>query len=676
MPITIGDFHAAQSNTDGRLESTMGLFTSSMSGSSVNAPVDIDGSINRALDSFTARFVSGGLYPLIAATRGGSPNFGQTDATDDRKAMGLMDACHTQGLDSGGHMDPPEITGYLNRADVYSEIISNHPTGDIYIFAYHNMMESPDLTLADANEVARATYIGNQTGPNGSDWWLYDSNGVKKSFFTGQHGVNITDEAVPDAQGRRYPEYYASAEVQEKFIKPMIAAGLKTGVGGVNVMLDNYQLHPNKTNVDWNFNGQANDAQDFYDTDDNRHTAENISVTSLTRSGTTATCITAAPHGLTADTRVTIAGADQSEYNGTLQEANEGAYTIVSSTEFTYTVSGSPASPATGTITTTAADRYGQPVSSASAYYATWRKNYALGRKRIELNNPGIAILTNTNQWCDDRDPSIATQTWASTVATMPGVIKEYQLSGDSSKGDITGGFAEGNIDDDFPRSGVNQQGTNQNQGGSWQQFYNAMYLPVSAAKFPAIVLASGWIEGLNAPTTGAGGKNIYPNIPNNATTPWNLVRWFFGTTQLAGAHFAPSGVRPGSTAGRAASTPLYPYTGMVGGSVDYGFGTGNSKLFHKWMGVPESDPPTAAWDNTLWMRSWTNACIVVNPSLTTAKTVDVSALPGGATRWMFPIIDEDGGLNNGFNLVDVGDYSLPAIDASILVDRVWYEAL
>ena len=70
-----------------------------------------------------------------------------------------------------------------------------------------------------------------------------------------------------------------------------------------------------------------------------------ISVTSLTRSGVTATVVTASAHSLASNVAVTIAGADQTEYNGVQ------TITIVNTTTFTYVVAGTPATPATGTIT-------------------------------------------------------------------------------------------------------------------------------------------------------------------------------------------------------------------------------------------------------------------------------------------------------------------------------------
>jgi len=75
-------------------------------------------------------------------------------------------------------------------------------------------------------------------------------------------------------------------------------------------------------------------------------TAQTIS--SITKSGTTATLTTASPHGLLTNNRVTISGASSSEYNGTFVITKTGAST------FTYVMATAPAANATvvGTYTT------------------------------------------------------------------------------------------------------------------------------------------------------------------------------------------------------------------------------------------------------------------------------------------------------------------------------------
>ena len=71
-----------------------------------------------------------------------------------------------------------------------------------------------------------------------------------------------------------------------------------------------------------------------------------VAATSLTRSGTTATVITGLAHGFVVNDVVYIKGADQSDYNILAQ-----ILTVPFDDTFTYTVAGSPTSPATGTIT-------------------------------------------------------------------------------------------------------------------------------------------------------------------------------------------------------------------------------------------------------------------------------------------------------------------------------------
>jgi hypothetical protein len=75
-------------------------------------------------------------------------------------------------------------------------------------------------------------------------------------------------------------------------------------------------------------------------------TAQTIS--SITKSGTTATLTTASPHGLLTNNRVTISGATSNEYNGTF------VVTVTGASTFTYVMASAPAANATvvGTYTT------------------------------------------------------------------------------------------------------------------------------------------------------------------------------------------------------------------------------------------------------------------------------------------------------------------------------------
>lgn len=70
-----------------------------------------------------------------------------------------------------------------------------------------------------------------------------------------------------------------------------------------------------------------------------------LTVSSATRSDSIVTITTSANHELATNISVTIAGANESEYNGTFEILVTGEST------FTYEISGAPSSPATGTIT-------------------------------------------------------------------------------------------------------------------------------------------------------------------------------------------------------------------------------------------------------------------------------------------------------------------------------------
>jgi hypothetical protein len=67
-------------------------------------------------------------------------------------------------------------------------------------------------------------------------------------------------------------------------------------------------------------------------------------ITSLTRSGSTATAICDRPHRLTTGMAAVVSGAAESAYNG------RQVVTVTGPSSFTFTVAGSPVTPATGTI--------------------------------------------------------------------------------------------------------------------------------------------------------------------------------------------------------------------------------------------------------------------------------------------------------------------------------------
>lgn len=70
-----------------------------------------------------------------------------------------------------------------------------------------------------------------------------------------------------------------------------------------------------------------------------------VSLASIARAGSVATATTAAAHAYVTGDVITIAGVDQATYNG------DQRITVTSPTTFTFAVSGTPVTPATGTMT-------------------------------------------------------------------------------------------------------------------------------------------------------------------------------------------------------------------------------------------------------------------------------------------------------------------------------------
>lgn len=83
----------------------------------------------------------------------------------------------------------------------------------------------------------------------------------------------------------------------------------------------------------------------YTSTDDATIQAVSSSVLSITRSGTTATVTMVSDHGIASNVPVTVSGANETDYNVT-----DAAIIVTGLDTFTYQVSGSPSTPATGTI--------------------------------------------------------------------------------------------------------------------------------------------------------------------------------------------------------------------------------------------------------------------------------------------------------------------------------------
>ncbi|MBE3098266.1 MAG: lamin tail domain-containing protein [Planctomycetes bacterium] len=128
-------------------------------------------------------------------------------------------------------------------------------------------------------------------------------------------------------------------------------------------------------------------------------------VSAITRSGTTATVTTATSHSFKTNSYVTISGAVQAEYNGVFKITN------IDSTHFSYTVAGSPATPAAGTIIAEYGFKGWEWVSGADA-----------GLKSLELLNAALSNEYGQN-WAaslpDNGTPGAANSVAATDIAPL-----------------------------------------------------------------------------------------------------------------------------------------------------------------------------------------------------------------------------------------------------------------
>lgn len=109
-----------------------------------------------------------------------------------------------------------------------------------------------------------------------------------------------------------------------------------------------------------------------------------ISVTSLTRSGSTVTAVTTSAHEYGSTQTPVIAGAAETEYNG-IQ-----TITVVDNTTFTYEITTTPATPATGTITS--ADDMASLTVESTAF---GKSNNLVSGTQLTFSSP-IAGVDNT----------------------------------------------------------------------------------------------------------------------------------------------------------------------------------------------------------------------------------------------------------------------------------------
>lgn len=111
------------------------------------------------------------------------------------------------------------------------------------------------------------------------------------------------------------------------------------------------------------------------------------SVVSLQRIGSTVTATTPSAHELATGQTVTMAGANEAEYNGAF------SITVLSETQFQYTISSQPATPATGTITLSATYAIAPVLSAVGGQASNLSAGSALSTQTEIAGIDGTALV-------------------------------------------------------------------------------------------------------------------------------------------------------------------------------------------------------------------------------------------------------------------------------------------
>lgn len=137
--------------------------------------------------------------------------------------------------------------------------------------------------------------------------------------------------------------------------------------------------------------------------------ANDLAVSSLTRSSGTVTVTTSASHGYTTGQKINIRGATPTNYNG------DWTITVTDSTHFTFGITGSPTTPATGTILANGGpvvfNTYTDQVMGSGLYADTTTNTEGIiiaANQNAYLYRYGettLSIAYPSNETCDPGDP-------------------------------------------------------------------------------------------------------------------------------------------------------------------------------------------------------------------------------------------------------------------------------
>ena len=283
MPITLGDFNITPPARDGKVATTLGLFTTSFTGTFVttataSAPQQITGAFVRGMESFRASFGEGLEYPRLGTLRHNSRVYAEDnfDGEWDRQHIAGHDAVMLgmfingqwdQGSAGDYPGDPGGTNGYLSRDAVYNDLWTRNP--NLVIYEYTNVMEG-------GVNGQKADFIATMIGPDNSDGWIYEpqafaqqdfSETYRHSTWPGSFSINITSYAVGPP-----PENLTFAEWMAGYIKAgMMDKNVSNPDKQVHMFQDVMLLKPKESGSDMDGDQQSDSSDDFWDPEDEVH---------------------------------------------------------------------------------------------------------------------------------------------------------------------------------------------------------------------------------------------------------------------------------------------------------------------------------------------------------------------------------------------------------------------
>lgn len=158
--------------------------------------------------------------------------------------------------------------------------------------------------------------------------------------------------------------------------------------------------------------------------------ADNVISVSISRVGSVATAVSASPHNLATGIDATIADAFPADYNGTF------SINVIDETSFSYSVSGSPSTPATGTITASyttgiapvSSDDQGADNNQDSGAILTLGTPIAGVNSSATVSSDGVTGATDEESDSDFRARAIEAWQDPATPFNVAGITKQAKL--------------------------------------------------------------------------------------------------------------------------------------------------------------------------------------------------------------------------------------------------------